>query len=205
MSRRDRQHPWPRALVAGGALVLWPWRAEAHLITTGLGPVYDGIGHLLMTPEDLLPILTLALCAGLQGAGSGRRVLSVLPSAWLVGGCVGLLAHGLPGFPLSALSLCILGTLVAVELPLPLPAVTALALGLGLGHGVLHGVAMQQAGTGVRGLLGSLAALVVLVALVAAGVVSLHQQWTRIAVRVAGSWMAAIGLLMLGWALRGGN
>jgi len=183
--------------------VLWPWRAEAHLVTTGLGPVYDGIGHLLMTPEDLLPILTLALCAGLQGAGSGRRVLSVLPSAWLVGGCVGLLAHGLPGFPLSALSLCILGTLVAVELPLPLPAVTALALGLGLGHGVLNGV--QQAGTGVRGLLGSLAALVVLVALVAAGVVSLHQQWTRIAVRVAGSWMAAIRLLMLGWALRGGN
>jgi hydrogenase/urease accessory protein HupE len=101
--------------------------------------------------------------------------------------------------------LCILGTLVAVELPLPLPAVTALALGLGLGHGVLNGVAMQQAGTGVRGLLGSLAALVVLVALVAAGVVSLHQQWTRIAVRVAGSWMAAIGLLMLGWALRGGH
>jgi urease accessory protein len=205
MSRRDRQHPWPRALVAGGALLLWPWCAEAHLVTTGLGPVYDGIGHLLMTPEDLLPILTLALCAGLQGAGSGRRVLSVLPSAWLVGGCVGLLAHGLPGFPLSALSLCILGTLVAVELALPLPAVTALALGLGLGHGVLNGVAMQQAGIGVRGLLGSLAALVVLVALVAAGVVSLHQQWTRIAVRVAGSWMAAIGLLMLGWALRGGN
>ena len=203
MSRRDRQHPWPRALVAGGALVLWPWRAEAHLVTTGLGPVYDGIGHLLMTPEDLLPILTLALCAGLQGAGSGRRVLSVLPSAWLVGGCVGLLAHGLPGVPLSALSLCMLGTLVAVELPLPLPAVTALTLGLGLGHGVLNGV--QQAGTGVRGLLGSLATLVVLVALVAAGVVSLHQQWTRIAVRVAGSWMAAIGLLMLGWALRGGN
>ena len=44
------------------------------------------------------------------------------------------------------------------------------------GRGVLHVVAMQQAGTGVRGLLGSLAALVVLVALVAAGVVSLHQQ-----------------------------
>ena len=44
-----------------------------------------------------------------------------------------------------------------------------------------------------------------LLALVAACVVSLHQQWARMAVRVAGSWMAAIGLLMLGWALRGGN
>ena len=50
-----------------------------------------------------------------------------------------------------------------------------------------------------------LAVLFVLVALVAAGVVSLHQQWTRIAVRVAGSCMAVIGLLMLGRFLRGGH
>jgi hydrogenase/urease accessory protein HupE len=100
--------------------------------------------------------------------------------------------------------LLILGTLVA-DLRLPPPAVTALAVGLGLVHGVLNGVAMQQAGAGVLGLLGLLAALFVLVALVAAFVVSLHQQWTRIAVRVAGSWMAAIGLLMLGWDLRGGK
>ena len=149
-----RQHRWHRALAAGSALLLWPWHAEAHLVTTGLGPVYDGIGHLLVTPEDLLPVLALALCAGLRGAGSGRRVLGVLPSAWLVGGCVGLLAHGLPVFPLPALSLLILGTLVAAELRLPPPAVTALALGLGLGHGVLNGVAMQQAGAGILGLLG---------------------------------------------------
>lgn len=26
--------------------------ALAHLVTTGMGPVYDGIGHLLLTPED---------------------------------------------------------------------------------------------------------------------------------------------------------
>jgi urease accessory protein len=205
MSRPDHQHPWCGALATGSALLLWPWRAEAHLVTTGLGPISDGIGHLLVTPEDLLPVLALALCAGLRGAGAGRRVLGVLPSAWLVGGCVGLLLHGLPVFPIPALSLLILGMLVAADLRLPPPAVTVLALGLGLGHGVRNGVAMQQAGAGVLGLLGLLAALCVLVALVAAGVVSLSQQWTRMAVRVAGSWMAAIGVLMLGWALRGGH
>ena len=205
MSRRDRQPTWCRALAAGGALLLWPWHAEAHLVTTGLGPVYDGIGHLLVTPEDLLPVLALALFAGLRGAGSGRRVLGVLPSAWLVGGCIGLLAHGLPGFPIPALSLLILGTLVAADLRVLPPAVTALAVGLGLVHGLRNGVVMQQAGAGVLGLLGLLAALFVLVAFVAAFVVSLSQPWTRIAVRVAGSWMAAIGLLMLGWALRGGH
>jgi hydrogenase/urease accessory protein HupE len=185
--------------------LLWPWRAEAHLVTTGLGPVYDGIGHLLVTPEDLLPVLALALFAGLRGAGAGRHVLGVLPSAWVIGWCVGMLAHGLPGFPIPALSLLMLGTLVAADLPLPPTALMALALGLGLVHGFLNGVAMQQAGAGALGLLGILAALFVLVALVAALVVSLRQQWTRIVVRVTGSWMAAIGLLMLGWALRGGR
>jgi hypothetical protein len=36
----------------------------------------------------------------------------------------------------------------------------------------------------------------------AGGVVSLTPPWTRIVVRVIGSWLAAIGLLMLGWAAR---
>jgi hypothetical protein len=40
------------------------------------------------------------------------------------------------------------------------------------------------------------------VALVAGEVVSLHKEWARITVRVAGSWIGAIGLLMLGWAVR---
>jgi hydrogenase/urease accessory protein HupE len=205
MSRRDGQHSWRVTLVTGSALLLWPWGAEAHLVTTGLGPVYDGVGHLLVTPEDLLPVLALALWAGLRGAKAGRLVLGVLPGAWFAGGCIGLLAHALPGIPIPALSLLILGMLVAADLRLPPPAVTALAVGLGLEHGVRNGFAMLQAGAGILGLLGVLAALVVLIALVAAGVVALHQPWARMAVRVAGSWLAAIGLLMLGWALRGGH
>ena len=132
-------------------------------------------------------------------------MLGVLPSAWLVGGCVGLLAHGLPVLPIPALSLLILGTLVAADLRLP-PRRSRPWRSVSAWCTVcLNGVAMQQAGAGALGLLGMLTALFVLVALVAAGVVALHQPWARMAVRVAGSWMAAIGLLMLGWALRGGN
>jgi hypothetical protein len=33
-------------------------------------------------------------------------------------------------------------------------------------------------------------------------VASIHRRRARLAVRVAGSWIAAVGLLMLGWALR---
>jgi hypothetical protein len=47
-----------------------------------------------------------------------------------------------------------------------------------------------------------MAMLFVLVTLVSALVVSLGKPWARIAVRVVGSWIAAIGLLMFGWAMR---
>ena len=41
-----------------------------------------------------------------------------------------------------------------------------------------------------------------IVALVAGQVAALEKAWARIMVRVAGSWIGAIGLLMLGWAAR---
>jgi urease accessory protein len=121
----------------------------------------------------------------------------------LTAGQSGLLAQWLPAFPIPALLFLILGTLVATDLHLPPAAVTVLAIGLGLVHGCLNGVTIRQAG--VWGLLGIMAALFVLVTLVAACVVALQRPWTRVVVRVAGSWIAAMGLLMLGWSLRGGN
>jgi hypothetical protein len=52
-------------------------------------------------------------------------------------------------------------------------------------------------------LLGISGAIFALVAIAAAFAVSLRTSWARVAVRVAGSWVAAIGLPMLGWWLRG--
>jgi urease accessory protein len=43
-----------------------------------------------------------------------------------------------------------------------------------------------------------------LVALAASFVVPLRAAWARLLVRVAGSWIAAIGLLLIGWAMRSG-
>jgi hypothetical protein len=57
---------------------------------------------------------------------------------------------------------------------------------------------------GAIALLGLVVAVFVLVVFAAAFAVPLHRHWTRIAVRVVGSWIAASGLLMLGWALRRG-
>jgi hypothetical protein len=50
--------------------------------------------------------------------------------------------------------------------------------------------------------MGIMTMLFILVALTSAVVVSLNKPWARIAVRVAGSWTFASGLLMLGWLIR---
>ena len=41
-------------------MALEPATSHAHLVNTGLGPVYDGVSHFALTPEDLLPALALA-------------------------------------------------------------------------------------------------------------------------------------------------
>jgi hypothetical protein len=77
------------------------------------------------------------------------------------------------------------------------------AVVLGVLHGALNGGVLTQAGLGALGGAGVACAVFVVVSLGAGLVVSLKCPWTRVAVRVAGSWIAATGLLMLGWGLRG--
>lgn len=177
--------------------------AEAHLNSTGLGPFYDGLMHFLTSPEDIVPVIALALFSGLRGANYGRRALFVLPTAWLLGGLAGLSAAAANPHPVIAAAWFLLvGGLLAADAKLSLRATTALAALLGLYHGYLNGSGMGQFETVAVALLGLAFAVFVLIALAAALVVRLQAQWTRIAVRVAGSWIAASGLLMLGWAIR---
>ena len=183
--------------------LLWPGIAHAHLVTTGMGPVYDGIGHFVLTTEDWVPVIALALFAGLRGAEAGRGALFLLPVAWVTGGILGLAAKSVPTIPIPAISFLILGVLVASDLRLSPNMVVALTVGLGLGQGFLNGASFRSSSGEVLELIGVIATIFVLVALVAAFVVSLKQPWTRIVVRVAGSWIAATGLFMLGWFLRG--
>ena len=94
--------------------------------------------------------------------------------------------------------------MVAADLSLPLAAVAGFAIFLGLFSGGVSGSEMARAqGLGLSAI-GAATAVFVVVALIAGNITALKAHWARIAVRVAGSWIAASGLLMLGWALRKG-
>jgi urease accessory protein len=178
--------------------------AEAHLNATGMGPIYDGLMHFLTSPEDVVPVLALGLLAGLRGAPYGRRAMFTLPVAWLLGSLVGLSgALVTVGTLWASLWFLVLGGLVVADAKLSLRSMTALSALLGMVHGYLNGTGMGFSAATIVATLGLAAAVFVLVVVVAALVVALRAQWGRIAVRVGGSWIAASGLLMLGWSIRG--
>jgi hydrogenase/urease accessory protein HupE len=185
------------------ALALCPGSAEAHLNSTGMGPLYDGAAHFLQSPGDLLCALALALFAGLRGAESARRLLFVLPGAWLIAALAG---SATPTVAESAVATALwvlgLGALLALDAKLSPRAVSALAACIGAYHGFLDGSGLGWSASTLGALVGMTTAVFALAALASAGVVAIRFDWGRIAVRVAGSWLAASGLLWLGWAAR---
>lgn len=196
-----------RVLITGLAAALFAGPVQAHLNATGLGPVYDGVLHFLTSPEDLVPVIALSLLAGLRGADFGRRTVFTLSCAWILGSLAGMgivsILNLHPAW--SALSFMLLGGLVLSNARLPLWVLTTLAGMTGAVHGLINGSGVGWSGAGIVALLGITATVFVLSALLAAFVTSLKAHWARISVRVAGSWIAATGILMAGWAWQAGG
>jgi hydrogenase/urease accessory protein HupE len=192
------------ALIGAAAVVAaWPTSAHAHLVQSGLGPFYDGIAHFTLSPDDWLFVVATALLGGLSGARGGRSVLFALPIAWVVGGLVGLTRQTVADWPaVSAATLVVTGALVAWNPRLRGEALTAIAVVFGALHGYLNGSLGAAGGFAAPGLAGVAATVFVVTALAAALVVALRGDGARIVVRIAGSWIAAIGLLLAGWSLR---
>jgi len=152
----------------------------------------------------LLPALAVILLAGLGGARQGRFVLATLPLAWLAG-MAGGWAIGLPGAPawLTAVVTAAIGALVASDVRLPLPLVVAIAAALGALHGYDNGRDLAATTGALVAIIGIACSLFAITSLVAGQVTVLKAPWARLAVRICGSWIAAVGLLMFGWSMRG--
>lgn len=185
-------------------LFLLPAAADAHLVNTGFGTFYNGVVHLFITPSDMLVTIGLGLLAGLCGAAASRGVIIALPAAWLIGEMSGSIYPTAITLPwLTTLSFGMVGVLVALNANMSRTVLLVLTCGAGLLHGFVNGATMVAAGTDRLGMLGAVIAVWITITLIAAQVVSLRAQWSRVMVRVAGSWISAIGLLMFGWLVKG--
>ncbi len=182
---------------------LAPLRAQAHLVQTGFGAFYDGLAHVALTPADLLVVVAVALLAGQRGTQAARWTLFALPIAWLAGSTLGARIPTDASLPLlTTLTFGIAGALVAIDAKLRAAAICAFAIVAGLLHGYVNGATMAPGGAGALALAGAVTAVFCVFAILSAQITVLRVGWTRIAVRVAGSWIAAAGVLMVGWLMR---
>lgn len=192
---------WLSLVAAAGASPV-----QAHLVETGFGDFYNGIAHVVLTPADLLVVVALALLAGQRGAAAARLALFALPLAWLAGGIIGARFPASGALPLwTTLTFLVAGALVALNAKVRDVGVAACAVAVGVLHGLVNGGTLGPTGASGLSLGGAVTVVFGLTAIVAAEVTALPAGWPRVAVRVAGSWIAAAGLLMLGWLARGGG
>jgi hydrogenase/urease accessory protein HupE len=189
-------------LIAG--LITLPAGAQAHLVNSGLGPFYDGSLHLLLSPGDLLGLIAIALLAGLHGPKTGRLVTMTLPVCWLLAGLVGMQLPAMLDIPwLTMLAFATFGLLIAADVKLPPAAVVMLSALYGVLQGLQNGSALASIGADLTALFGIVMTALVTALLIAAAVVLIHAPWARILIRVAGSWLVAVGVMMLAWLVSG--
>jgi len=195
------QVPIP-ALRAGIAvcLLLAAGSAYAHSAARGAGDFYAGALHALTALEHVLPFLALGILAGQQGR-KAEPVLLVFCLALAAGATA---AIWIPPQPyvglLNIFSAILFGGLVAAARSLPMAFCYGIAAVFGLGHGFANGAGMIEQskpylfipGVALAGLAVTAYGLIVTDFLLRR-----KPAWIHIAVRVAGSWIAAIGILVL--------
>jgi urease accessory protein len=193
---RRLRAPARRALAAGVLLVVLPAGAHAHS-GVDMGDFYAG----LTQPVFHWELLLLALAAGLWSSQAEDPNNVRLPVAFLIATVVGA-SVGLWGpaavasfWPVRVEAL-LLGLLVATRLRLSKVAVAVAALG-GLTYGWVAAVGeAPDIGKPIPYALGLVAGVFVLFGWVLAFTDRFRAFWVEVAVRVVGSWIATISLLV---------
>ncbi len=191
----------PTALVLCGILVTTA-DAQAHSPFEGAGDFYGGLLHPLLIPAEAMAVVA----AGLVMGSSGQKHSRAGWPAIALGLATGLLAARIrpaswdPTFVLSCLAL-IAGATVSAGLRPPAPILVFLALLLGIAVGVDAAPDAAPLPAWLLAATGALIGATLLTAVVIA--LALHRKtyWQLIAIRIAGSWIAAIAMLHIAWQI----
>jgi len=205
--------------IAAAILFAQAEAAQAHIVASRLGDFYAGALHPLTDLQDIILWVAMGVLAGSLGAARGRWLVLVFPLGLLAGLVLGRAFGGLSAGPaVNAGMILGLGLLLAAAARLP----TALLCVIAFGLAVLRGAAnagdlgpetdrlLFAAGLACAGY----AAITLIMALTLAfrrpdagtslagtSLAGTSLEWRGIAIRAFGGWVAAIGLMMVGFAL----
>jgi hypothetical protein len=171
--------------------------AFAHSPIMGIGGVFGGILHALLVPEHGLSLVALGLVLGRQEPATRHSAMLIYTVALACGLVAAAFAVGEAlAADILLLATGIMGVLIAAAwmpgfLGLPLAAIAGLTVAL---DSRPEATSMDEV---ARMLIGSGIGAALALALVAEGSVFLKGNARFIVARVAGSWIAAIAILVL--------
>lgn len=171
--------------------------ALAHAPIMGIGGIFGGVIHAVLVPEHGLTLLALGLALGRQkqdARRSGMLIFAAMLTCGLI--AAALIGEETLAADLLLLATCMLGLLIAAawmprSLALCLAAIAGLMFAL---DSIPDGTSALES---TRMLVGSGIGAAMALAMAAEGAVYLQGHALLIATRVAGSWIAAIGIMVL--------
>ena len=184
--------------------LILPSKAYAHMNVEGAGDIVNGFLHPLMSPAHVLIVLGLGLLLGQQVPLDLKTPVRVLAPCSAVALVLTTCGWGAPvNQPiLAGLALCV-GLLVALDLKLPRFVSGLLCAAAGMGIALDSAVEAGSAFTVVKTLSGTWISLNV--AIVYLAICASHgagKPWAKTGIRVLGSWIFAISLLVIAFSLR---
>lgn len=199
-------------LAALACLTLLPATALAHVGGDHALGVAHGFMHPLGGLDHVLAMLAVGLLAWhlrgrhMGGQHIGGGALWLMPSAFLgamaVGGALGVAGMAVPLVELGiALSVIVVGGLVALGRPLPMVIVIAVVGGFAVFHGHAHGAEMGLTTSGLGYGLGFLTATALLHGMGALVGATLEAGRGRVAGRAVGAAIAIAGIAMVSGAI----
>jgi urease accessory protein len=201
MTPRSPRRARATLVLAASLFIATPAHAHGN---SNLGDFYQGLFQPFYHPEFLLAALAIALWSTQQASGAIATCAGFAAGVGI--GCVAALL-GLPGEASiwgPRLCMLIVGPMVAARVRLPAAACAALAAAAGLAHG--HAATSGELTQIARPALwtsGLALGALLLGAYANAATERFRAFWMQVGVRVAGSWIAAIGLLASVMAARG--
>ena len=185
--------------LVASALALVPIPAFAHPAVNGVHDLLHGFYHPLGGIDHVLAMVAV----GVLAAQLGGRALWLVPAAFVgvmaAAGVAGMAGLAIPYVEVGiALSLIVLGAVIALQISMPLAAAMALVGFFAIFHGHAHGTEMPATASGALYGLGfvSATALLHLVG-IAMGIALLRLTNGRRVAQVAGSIAAVAGAALL--------
>lgn len=172
---------------------------QAHQAANHGADITDGLMQFLTSVEFPLGTIALGLFAAQRGRDAVAWSVIALPIGLIVGAMAAPFAAMGPGVVIGNLAaIAILGLAVALSVPVPAVVLPIAAFLLGIGQGFASTGTMPGGALPELFLLGVVVAGLLCLVVATALAWKADAPWQRVAVRALGSWIGAIGLMVLG-------